>query len=78
MRAHRGRALGAGAVNVVFWPDAGVNAPTDVVTIAGNAAATSVTIPAANLAPLRNQVYRISLQVSPHVFTAYVLLDFTP
>jgi hypothetical protein len=73
-----GRALGVGAVNVIFWPDAGIAAPSDVVTVAGNAATISITIPAAALAPLRNTLYRISLQAAPHVFTPYVVLEMTP
>jgi Pvc16 N-terminal domain len=73
-----GRALGAGNVNVFFWPDSGISTPGDVVTIMGNAAANSITIPAANLTPLRNTTYRISLQHSTHGFTPYVLLEITP
>lgn len=73
-----GRALGAGAVDVVFWPDSGVQAPTDVVTLPANAAGTSLFIPAADLAPLRDTLYRISLQHAPHGFTPYVLLEMTP
>jgi hypothetical protein len=73
-----GRALGVGVVNIIFWPDAGIAAPSDVVTVAGNAATTSITVPAAALAPLRNTLYRISLQAAPHVFTPYVVLEMTP
>jgi len=73
-----GRALGAGPVEVVFWPDSGVSAPSDVVTVPGSAAATSITILAADLAPLRDTLYRISLRYSPHGFTPYVLLEMTP
>lgn len=73
-----GRALGAGAVNVVFWPESGISAPPDVITLAGNAAANVITIPAANLAPLRNTVYRLSLQHSAHGFTPYVSLEIIP
>jgi hypothetical protein len=73
-----GRALGAGAVDLVFWPDAGVSAPSDVVTIAGNAAGNTVTVPAASLAPLANVPYRVSLHFSPHGFTPYVVLEMTP
>ena len=72
-----GRNLGAGAVDVMFWPDTGVSVPTDVVTISGTAAGTSITIPAASLAPLRNTTYRISFQFSTHGFTPYVLLEIT-
>ncbi|HYP06542.1 MAG TPA: Pvc16 family protein [Bryobacteraceae bacterium] len=73
-----GRQLGAGAVDVVFWPDSGVSGPADVVTISGNAAGTSITIPAGSLAPLRTTTYRISLRHSPHSFTPYVVLEITP
>jgi hypothetical protein len=73
-----GRALGTGAVNVIFWPDAGISAPSDVFTVAGNAAGNTITIPAANLTPLRNTVYRLSLQHSAHGFTAYVLMEIMP
>ena len=73
-----GRALGAGAVNVTFWPDAGISAPDDVVTVTGTAAGTSIVITSAQLAQLRNTLYRISLQYSAHGFTPYVLLEITP
>src|SRR2546430_123470 len=72
-----GRALGVGAANVVFWPDDGVSAPTDVVTVAGNAAGAVVTLPAANLAALWSRLYRLSVQYSPHGFTPHVLLEIT-
>lgn len=73
-----GRALGAGAANVVFWPDSGISAPTDVITVTAAAAATSVTIGAADLVPLRTTVYRLSVQHAPHGFTPYVLLEIVP
>lgn len=73
-----GRALGVGAVTVVFWPDAGIAAPTDVVPVAGTAATTTIAIPAANLAPLGTITYRVSLQFGPHLYTPYVLLGITP
>lgn len=72
-----GRNLGAGAVDVMFWPDTGVSVPTDVVTVSGTATGTDITIPSANLAPLRNTTYRISFQFSTHGFTPYVLLEVT-
>lgn len=73
-----GRNLGAGAADVMFWPDTGISVPTDVVTVSGTAADADITIPAANLAPLRNTTYRISFQFSTHGFTPYVLLEITP
>jgi hypothetical protein len=72
-----GHNLGAGAVDVMFWPDTGVSTPNDVVTIPGTAAGTDITIPAASLAPLRNTTYRISFQFSTHGFTPYVVLEIT-
>jgi uncharacterized protein DUF4255 len=69
--------LGVGAADVMFWPDTGISVPTDVVTVAGTAAGADITIPAANLAPLRNTTYRISFQFSTHGFTPYVLLEIT-
>lgn len=72
-----GRALDAGASNVVFWPEAGVNAPSDVVTMAGVATPNSITIAPVDLNGLRNTTYRISLQFSDHGYTPYVLLEMT-
>ena len=72
-----GDTLGAGAVDVIFWPDSGISTP-DVITVTGNAAVNSITIPAANLIPLRHTTYRLSLQYSTHGFTPYVLLEITP
>jgi hypothetical protein len=73
-----GRALGTGAATVFFWPDAGIASPADVVTAAGNAADTTLTIPTANLVDLRNEAYRISLRHTAHGFTPYVVLEIAP
>jgi hypothetical protein len=73
-----GRALGAGAVEVMFWPDSGISTPGDVVAVAATAASTTMTILAPQLAPLRNSTYRVSLHASTHEFTPYVLLEVTP
>jgi hypothetical protein len=73
-----GRSLGAGAVDVYFWPDSGISAPSDVVEVAGTAAATTVTLQPAALAALAPQVYRVSVHRPPHTFTPYVVLEIVP
>jgi hypothetical protein len=73
-----GRALGVGAVQVFFWPDSGISAPTEVVTVAGTAANTTVTIQPAALGPLHGRLYRISVHLPPHTFTPHVLLEVVP
>jgi hypothetical protein len=77
-----GRSLAA-VQAVVLWPDEGVASPADVVSLSGAgvvAAAGSVTVSAARLqaANLRPALYRISVRVSDHGFTPYVLMEFVP
>lgn len=73
-----GRALGVGAVDVYFWPDSGIGAPSDVITVSGTAATTTVTIQPAALAALATRLYRVSVHQPPHSFTSYVLLEIVP
>jgi hypothetical protein len=73
-----GRELGVGAVDVFFWPDAGISAPNDVIVAPANAATTTVTIPALSLAPLAPRLYRVSVHHPPHGFTPYVVLEIVP
>jgi hypothetical protein len=73
-----GRALGAGATDVFFWPDSGIGAPSEVITVSGAAAGTSVTIQPADLAALPPRLYRVSVHLPPHTFTSYVLLEIVP
>lgn len=73
-----GRALGVGATEVFFWPDTGINSPSDVIIVTGAAAVTTVTIAPAALAALPPRVYRVSLHRPPHTFTAYVVLEIGP
>jgi hypothetical protein len=73
-----GRALGAGAVDVFFWPDSGIGAPSEVVTVSGTAAGTTVTMMPAALAVLPPRLYRISVHLPPQTFTSYVLLELVP
>ena len=73
-----GRALGIGPVEVFFWPDRGITAPSDVVTVTGAAANTTVTMAPAALAALPARLYRLSVHYPPHTFTSYVLLEIVP
>jgi hypothetical protein len=73
-----GRALGVGPTTVFFWPDRGIGAPSEVITVSGTAATTSVTIQPADLAALPPRLYRVSVQISPQIYTPYVLLEIVP
>jgi hypothetical protein len=73
-----GRALGAGPTPVFFWPDRGIYAPSEVTIVNGTAAGTTVSVPAAELLPLAPRLYRVSVQLPPHRYTPFVLLEIIP
>ncbi len=71
-----GRGL-SGAVEVIAWPDAGVQSPSEVVTLplAATATASQLTVAAASLAALARRAYRFTVRVGAHRFTPPVVLE---
>jgi Pvc16 N-terminal domain len=66
----------AGATRALLWPDAGVNAPSDVHELPlGAVGATSVTV----LAPATAEpgTYRLVVRIGARVYTPYVVLELT-
>jgi hypothetical protein len=75
-----GRALDT-TTEVLIWPAQGVASPDDIITLAvPGPLPGQLTIPAASLAAagIRQIEYRVTARVSPQLFTAFVLLEFTP
>lgn len=76
-----GQDLGA-ALEAIVWPDGGVAAPSEVVTLAlaGPPLPNQVTVAQADLAAagLRFTTYRLTVRVGPHLFTPWVLLEVRP
>jgi len=71
----------AAADRVILWPDEGLAAPSEVVTLSPVvAAATSVSVAQAvvQAASLRPAVYRVTAGVGPHTYTPWVLLEMRP
>lgn len=71
-----GRGL-SGAVEVIAWPDAVVQSPSEVVTLplAAPATATQLTVAAASLVGLTRHAYRLTARVEPHRFTPPIVLE---
>lgn len=69
------------ASEVIVWPEMGIFSPLDVVTLpVSEVSSNQVRVSAGVLgtAPLRNELYRLTVRVSAHVFTPFVQLEFTP
>ncbi|MCU0309309.1 MAG: DUF4255 domain-containing protein [Thermoleophilia bacterium] len=67
-------------LDLVAWPDEGLAAPTDVISLATIAAANQITVtqPVLGAANLRFTTYRLAARVGPHSFTPWVLLELRP
>ena len=65
---------------VFFWPDGGVQAPSEVAEVQGvvQAGGSELRVTAAELAIVPPGLHRISVRTGPHVYTAFVLLEVTP
>jgi hypothetical protein len=69
-----GRSL-AGAVEVIAWPDAGVQSPKDVVKLAAAAQANQVTVAASALQALSKREYRFAAHIGANQYTPYIVLE---
>ncbi|OJH34507.1 Pvc16 family protein [Cystobacter ferrugineus] len=74
-----GRAL-SGVVEVVAWPEAGVQSPGDVRTLAlaSPASEDQLTVSSSSLAPLAPRAYRLAARVGEYHFTPHILLEVVP
>lgn len=70
-----GRGL-SGAIEVLAWPERGVRAPSEAVTLplAGPATATSITVASAALSALADRGYNLAARVGDHRFTPAITL----